>query len=325
MLAKNFTAVIATGMLLVGCSENVLDFRNAEISNGQVYAKGTNEPFTGSLTNFPQSFIRRTNDLNGILNGLFGTLDRLKRQDESIRFIQLICNGETKAGYLNGEVNCYEPGTQILRYQAHYESGQLDGDLTIWGRHQNPLAKINFKNDKPEDALRFFGPNTGKLILQTHVRDGMLDGLDERWDEATGRLIYQAKAVRGQYVGIAESWDPNGTKTLEVPYQNGAINGVVRAWHPESGQLKSETAYQDNSPTGPARKWDEAGTLISSGEYRENVFYKTPNQPLPIATSLDSCLENYVNKFHSELGQDAPITNDQLGEWEAQCKSHLTR
>ncbi|WCE10978.1 toxin-antitoxin system YwqK family antitoxin [Pseudomonas sp. JBR1] len=229
-------------VLLASCSDKTLDFRNAEIANGLIYAKGTNDPLTGSLTNFPQSFLRPTHDLNGILTGLFGSLDRLKRQDESIRLIQLVCNGETKSGQLNGETNCYEPGTKNLRYQAHYNAGQLDGDLTIWGKHQNPLAKATFKNDRPDGTLQFYGPGTGKLILQTQSRNGMIDGLDQRWDEGTGQLIYQAKAVNGHYVGIAEPWDPNGTKTLKAPYRSGTINGVVRACHPQPPEISMDNA-----------------------------------------------------------------------------------
>lgn len=110
------------------------------MSNGKVHAQGEHKAFSGNLTNFPWTTIR-TDGLNAVLAGLFGTLDRLGRQDESIRTLDLVCNGGIGDRDLNGEVICYEPGTSTLRYQAHHKKGVMDGGFNTWGRYSNVLSK----------------------------------------------------------------------------------------------------------------------------------------------------------------------------------------
>ncbi|MBD1599865.1 toxin-antitoxin system YwqK family antitoxin [Pseudomonas typographi] len=318
MAYRNAVSIVAVAALLSACGDSTLDYRNAEISNGKVFEKGENKPFSGDLTNFPQSLIRRSNDLVGILSGLVGTLDELKRTDESIRTLELVCNGGLKDGFLNGEVSCYEPGTSTLRYQAHYKSGLMDGGFTVWGRHDNVLTKASFKDDRTDGQFQQFSPNTGKLIQQVDFRAGVIDGLNQRWDEKTGQLTYRAKAEKGFYVGTIEAWSPDGRKTAEVPYENGQINGVVRAWDPTTGQLIKEAHYRDGLPDGTTNEWYEDGRLRSSGEYRDNVYYSVPTSTDD--SKNDSCVADYAKQFHAEAGEDAPVNSEQLGEWEKWCE-----
>lgn len=318
MTYRKIAVAAVTAALLSACGDATLDYRNAEVSNGKVYARSEDKPFTGSLTDFPQSLIKRTDDLTGFLAGLAATLDRLKRTDESIRFLQLVCNGATDDGYLHGEVSCYEPGTSTLRYQVHYKQGQMNGDLTIWGRHDNVLAKASFQDDRLEGQYQYLGPNNGRLITQGHARAGLLDGLQQRWDETTGQLTYQATAEKGFYVGVAEGWTPSGQKISEIPYQNGQINGVVRAWDGNTGRLIREAVYKDNSPDGPTKEWYENGELKISGEYRNHLFY--PTLAPADNKQTDACIANYVEEFHMQAGEDAPVNSEQLDEWENWCQ-----
>lgn len=51
------SAMALMGLLaLSGCGKN-LEFRNAEVSNGKIYAHGANEPFDGRVTNIPEQVI----------------------------------------------------------------------------------------------------------------------------------------------------------------------------------------------------------------------------------------------------------------------------
>ena len=47
--------VLAATVVLPGCGGSVLDFRNAEISNGKLYKAGADAVFTGTVTNIPQA------------------------------------------------------------------------------------------------------------------------------------------------------------------------------------------------------------------------------------------------------------------------------
>ena len=63
--------------------------------------------------------------------------------------------------------------------------------------------------------------------------------------------------------------------------------------------------------------------MMKVGEYRNNVFYAAPAISQPDSSEIDSCVSDYIDKFHSTNGADAPINNEQLGEWEKWCsKGH---
>ncbi|KVE37478.1 hypothetical protein [Burkholderia sp. TSV86] len=49
LILSSLIAVTALG----GCKGDVLDYRNAQLVNGKVYAGNANEPFFGKLTNVP--------------------------------------------------------------------------------------------------------------------------------------------------------------------------------------------------------------------------------------------------------------------------------
>jgi antitoxin component YwqK of YwqJK toxin-antitoxin module len=61
-------------------------------------------------------------------------------------------------------------------------------------------------------------------------------------------------------------WHPNGRKSLEMPFRDGAVHGTVREWH-ESGALKAEQSYRAGKKHG--RSLD----LYESGR-REERFYR---------------------------------------------------
>ncbi|MGF6635078.1 hypothetical protein [Paraburkholderia sp. MM6662-R1] len=44
-------ATLATALVLASCGEKTLDYRNAQINNGKVYAGDANRAFSGTLTN----------------------------------------------------------------------------------------------------------------------------------------------------------------------------------------------------------------------------------------------------------------------------------
>src|SRR6218665_1412757 len=59
MKGTKYVSAVAVALLLAGCSKPVLDWRNAEVNNGLVYAMGENEPFTGNVTNIPREQLRK--------------------------------------------------------------------------------------------------------------------------------------------------------------------------------------------------------------------------------------------------------------------------
>jgi antitoxin component YwqK of YwqJK toxin-antitoxin module len=83
--------------------------------------------------------------------------------------------------------------------------------------------------------------------------------------------------------------------------------------------LIKETTFKGGSPDGPTKEWFENGEVMKIGEYRDNVFYAAPATGAPDSTQLDGCVSGHIDKFHSTNGEDAPVTNEQLGKWEKWC------
>ena len=65
---KNRFLVLLLSFGLMACSKEVLDYRNAEMVNNQIYAQGANSSFTGKVTNIPYTLIQSKD---------FGTIFRL--------------------------------------------------------------------------------------------------------------------------------------------------------------------------------------------------------------------------------------------------------
>src|SRR5689334_14506722 len=96
---KRAIAHLVIGLALTGCSAEILDFRNAEISNNKLYSRGDNSPFSGNVTNMP---------LNKMPAGKIGQLVQLvsaATKDDSFRALLLTNSligvlGKNEAGIL---------------------------------------------------------------------------------------------------------------------------------------------------------------------------------------------------------------------------------
>jgi hypothetical protein len=68
--------ILAAVLLLSGCWGKTLDFRNAEIVHGKIYASGANSPFSGQVTNINLSQIptlyNGASPISNALNQLIG-------------------------------------------------------------------------------------------------------------------------------------------------------------------------------------------------------------------------------------------------------------
>jgi hypothetical protein len=99
-------ALSCAATVLVGCGSKVLDFRNAEISNGKVYANGANTPFSGKVTNVPGGTVFGPQP--GYAK-LIATLNKVS-PDLSIADVGLtaLCDAESSDGVLEGKMQCKE-------------------------------------------------------------------------------------------------------------------------------------------------------------------------------------------------------------------------
>ena len=315
--------ISASALSLAGCNSSELDFRNAQFSNGKIYESNANKPFTGILMNMPENSIRLANDFNGFLMNYNQSMQQSKVAENLLIGRYLVCNSETKDGYLSGQLTCYTPNSTIKRYTAEYNAGNLNGKVNIYAPDgATLLAKTNFKNDKRDGKTEIYGPHTGKLIAEYHIINGQADGEQTSWNESTGKMTYHVSTKNGSYVGSMQTWTADGVLTADVPFVNGMKNGLVKTWH-ENGKPMNFVTMMDGYRDGPSNSWDEHGNLISSGMYKREIWWPDAapkSKELSVASSGDdSCAIKWIDAFHKANGEDAMINNEQLGEWDQWC------
>lgn len=324
-------ALGSIALLLSGCVDTTLDYRNAQVSNGKIYNAHDNAPFTGRVTNIPNSSVTIPTDLQMIFAGFNKTMDSHNAKEQTFYFRELVCSSEVKDGFLSGVTTCFKPGTEIKRYQLQYTHGALNGPAEIFPMDgSKALVEGNFADNKLDGELRFYGPNNGRLVERNFSSKSLSNSVHEQWDEASGTLTYRAKAIDGQYVGLQETWRADGVKRTEVPYENGMMNGVARVWDKDTGKLIVEKTYVDNVMEGPAKEWSSNVTLVSSGTYKRNAFYPDSEPASPTVVSLTSkpsspvpveCIDLWIHALYAEKGENALIDSAQLAEWNGWCDS----
>jgi len=281
MKLRSIALAWLSAMTLAGCIGNTLDFRNAEISNGKLYQEGANEPFSGKVTNIPYFKLPTTPLLK-----VFDVVSKL---------------------------------TQDSTYRETFFAGGLAAAL---GMASNSKLLCDAEFDK--------GTPDGKVVCTLSRADAPL---------VTFR--YEKGALEGP-VTVA-SYKAKSVTVAEASYKLNAIDGVLVINHPETGQLLSKSnwkagalhgreedyslttgklifkgSYVDGKPDGEAVRYNDDGTemmrsIYQSGQLVQSVDHRAGSP------SLETCVSLWTSAYRKEVGEDAVITADQLGEWNIWC------
>ncbi|WP_208279519.1 toxin-antitoxin system YwqK family antitoxin [Massilia oculi] len=273
------TIALAT---LVGCGNKTLDFRNAEISNGKIYATGANDGFSGTVTNLPLSKLP-----TGQLFRLMRLMDSLNigaYSEYQLRNVFMgsmlgtntpvvLCDVKVKDGNLDGTALCKKNPGSLPIFSIPYRENVIDGELTVFSyeKKDQVIALAEFSNGQLNGKSEIRGMKTGKVVHNTSWKNGLGDGLEQQFDETTGKLIFEGNLKAGVYDGKVSRYSPDGK-------------------------------------------------LILSTEYKDGVVQTTPNAAAASAPNPAQCVDAWIAAYHKEQGADAMVTNDQTGEWEAWCK-----
>jgi hypothetical protein len=99
--------------------------------------------------------------------------------------------------------------------------------------------------------------------------------IEEHWPDGARKLrktvITTAEGVVLDH-GTYTKWHPNGGKSYEATYVNGALHGVETSWH-MNGQRRAEAHYEHGLRHGSLRSWDTEGRLRKE----ENYFNDKPH------------------------------------------------
>ncbi|MAG67031.1 MAG: hypothetical protein CMK74_14370 [Pseudomonadales bacterium] len=322
---KLILAVVVMAFAISGCSESVLDWRNASVSGGLVYEGDSNEPFSGRLTNIPGDSLPLGPKFEEIVASFNSPLGGYENRDQYITGRRLTCDTHVNDGYIEGETSCRER-SGVTRWTGYiYEDG-MDGDVQLFdATGAKALVTAEFSKGLEHGTRRIYSHKTGGLIGEFNFEDGKMHGEQNIWAE-NGTKVRHFTAVNGNKTGVETKWSRNGQKVGEIPYGDYGVNGIVRVWDAESGQLLNETTYVEGERLGRAKAWNEDGTVKYIVDVRADgtsVIVEEDEQRLepaaPASSALSTCEEQWITAYRAEVGEDAMINNEQLGEWEQWC------
>ncbi|MDB9868900.1 hypothetical protein OAD22_09870 [Pseudomonadales bacterium] len=112
--------------------------------------------------------------------------------------------------------------------------------------HSNGKLKtrINYqsKNDGGrEDGLAEWYRENGQLSLKINYKDGVYDGLTERYHN--GHLFSKRNYKKGRRHGLTEQYDGNGQLRSKANYKGGNHHGLVE-YYKENGELYYKECYR---------------------------------------------------------------------------------
>lgn len=190
-LAALVAISFAVAAALSGCKSDVLDYRNAQLINGKVYAGDANTPFSGKVTNVPY----------GVIFNQQPGMDRMISVLETGRgsgLYQTICDTTVKDGELNGDVACKTPASDTVRLKASFDDAALSGEMKIYSTDGKiVIVSASFKRGQPDGKEEQVLPATQKTIRVVHWAEGELDGESKAWDTRTGELMAEAHYSKG--------------------------------------------------------------------------------------------------------------------------------
>lgn len=222
---KNRFLVLLLSFGLMACSKEVLDYRNAEMVNNQIYAQGANSSFTGKVTNIPYTLIQSkdfgtifrlygatTGDTKLVSALLISGINALGNVQQ--RNSLLLCDIEVNKGIFDGDASCHLNGKEASILEYKYSKGKLDGTLTL-----------NMTTNKDEEVVK---------VAEAEMSNGTLNGKVKIWSARTGKQVYEVMMKNGL---------PNGTAI-----RNGANGKTFKHEIFESGMLVGNTYF--NPSTG---------------------------------------------------------------------------
>lgn len=249
-----------------------------------------------------------------------------------------------------------EYGAQFLPFEGScsvpVKDGLFNGVAICKNAQAKKIAEVTYGEGHQNGPLKVWAPNTDNLTLSLTVRNGVVDGMMERYNPKTGKMISRVEYSAGRQAGEEKLWDITGETLLtDLTWENGMQTGVYRTGGREEyykagardGVWKSCQLNRSVSPERLETNFHKAqayatmamqlgGTYFlpalvdspSGVECTETVYKEGREQTVAASsaadTSGDACLDAKIAAFHKENGDDAPVMNDVIEEWKGQCR-----
>jgi len=322
----------AMTLLLSACSEKVLDYRNAQINNGKVYAGDANAPFSGKLTNVPAGKVfGAQTGFSKLLNTVNNARSATTLGDMGV---SSLCDASVRDGLLDGKTICKTPQSDTVRVEASFSGGALDGSFVVHDQTgNNTFVELSFKGGEPDGKMKIYSPKTGKLVHAATWDAGVLSGEEEGFDETTGDRVLQAMLADGKYNGEFTRYAPDGKQIIyRADFAQGQHDGNEEAFDPQTGKMTGQAHYADGKLDGVVRHWDAQGKLLDETTYDHGVDVAAAKAAAAASAAADQMrqrepqdIEACVNKQREEVTQKnggfAPPAA--IMSWSDDCKQEL--
>lgn len=301
---------LAASLLMTGCGKP-LDFRNAQINNGKIYAGNDNSPFSGKVTNVPYGQIFQ--DTDGLSKAQRAFLLAVK--DNGAINYQVVCDLQAHDGLRDGKVVCKLPNSDTKEIEASFSDGKLEGDYKLYDKDGSTvLNSVSFAQGQPDGKQEIYSPRNHKLVRVAHWSKGVPNGEEEGFDENTGNRTLHANWSNGQLDGELFEYAPDGKQvTHHVKFVRGAKDGVEEVFYPDTGKPRQYGQYVNGQLMGTTKAWDPDGRLVYERDYKAGAM--VPDSPV-----LSNCIANMMNDRRLKDAQDVMILREDVAR--ATCREH---
>jgi antitoxin component YwqK of YwqJK toxin-antitoxin module len=190
---------LCCALAFAGCAEKI-DARQLQRDNGLSYKRGSDDPFTGTVTNVPI-----------VEFGFLGKGD---------------CTAEMKKGLVHGKVSC-EVEDGAPRYEARFREGEKDGEERVWNTETDTMVtSVEWENGRRNGVEQHYHPEHKKLLSEIHWNKDKKEGRERHWNLAGEEVLVDLMWSNGKHTGFDKrgEWDVN--------FVDGQYDGVRRnyAW-----------------------------------------------------------------------------------------------
>lgn len=291
----NMTAtstVVVLSLLTQACSQK-LDAREVEVINGLYYKIKDTEPFTGTITNQP------------LTNNYIFEVGR--------------CDLQVKKGLQHGTTTCYATGhIKILEFEAN--NGKRDGLEKNWHANTQKLTRTQqWTNGQKDGVEENFSSVSGKIIARINWSGNRKVGSEKHWNSSDGSLVTDLTWSDGKKTGFER------INNVVYQYKDGHEDGVRKRYFigPNNLSYLEETeTIKSGVRHGIHQNLTADGRVVRTRNYRDGILISDSDQSPITSTASDkvaACVDARIAQFRVTAGNEAPITNDILQEWEGEC------
>lgn len=311
--------ILASTALLAACGPSVLDYRNADVSNGKIYERRADKPFSGSVTNVPQaSALAGQPGFAPMSRAILAALGTGQAADRLL-ITPSFCDIKVKEGALVGDASCTVDQGKIERYQMSFKDGVLHGpfkyfDLT---EKNNVVANAKFKEGRLHGEMEIFNLDGQKLINHIEWADGQ-PKTEEVFSPQTGKRIAQIAYKNGKLDGENRRWAPDGKLLIySATLVEGVQDGVEEAFYAETGKPQRRTEWTRGKKHGSFEEWDPDGSRVSEAKFEGGRLIEIRSgRP----GALGECVDLWIEERRSYT-MEMDASRGQFDEWEQSCRA----